>query len=141
MVQLDRQKYTDEVSKQYGDELLNDVQDLYLKLEEAREYCLEPLNEDERLQYEEYLQIKFELKCTCERVHRQYFEQVEQNKKLRNQQQMMTPPQQPQGQVQPPNNMMYHPPPIVTQFIPNIITTTAGNNMPTSTPLHPQPIP
>ena len=114
MVQLDRSKYADEVSKQYGDELLNDVQDLYLKLEEAREYCLEPLNEDERLQYEEYLQIKFELKCTCERVHRQYFEQVEQNKKLRNQQQMMTPPQQPQGQVQPPNNMMYHPPPITT---------------------------
>ena len=128
MVQLDRTKYADEVSKQYGDELLNDVQDLYLKLEEAREYCLEPLNEDERLQYEEYLQIKFELKCTCERVHRQYFEQVEQNKKLRNQQQMMTQPQQPQGQIQP----------IVT---PIFVTTTAGNNMPTSTPLHPQSIP
>ena len=127
MVQLDRTKYADEVSKQYGDELLNDVQDLYLKLEEAREYCLEPLNEDERLQYEEYLQIKFELKCTCERVHRQYFEKQEENKRLR------------QGQVQPLNNMMY--PPIVTPILPNIITTTAGNNMPTSTPLHPQPIP
>ena len=126
MVQLDRTKYADEVSKQYGDELLNDVQDLYLKLEEAREYCLEPLNEDERLQYEEYLQIKFELKCTCERVHRQYFEKQEENKRLR------------QGQVQPLNNMMYHQ---VTPILPNIITTTAGNNMPTSTPLHPQPIP
>ena len=126
MVQLDRTKYADEVSKQYGDELLNDVQDLYQKLEEAREYCLEPLNEDERLQYEEYLQIKFELKCTCERVHRQYFEKQEENKRLR------------QGQVQPLNNMM---PPIVTPILPNIITTTAGNNMPTSTPLHPQSIP
>ena len=162
MVQLDRHKYADEVSKQYGDELLNDVQDLYLKLEEAREYCLEPLNDDERLQYEEYLQIKFELKCTCERVHRQYFEQVEQNKKLRNQQQMMTQPQQPQVQVQPPNDILAHledpynaphgttygnfgpQPPIGPAILPTIITTTAANNMPgmmSSTPFHPHPIP
>ena len=131
-VQLDRGQFADEISKQYGDQLLNDVQELYLELENAREYCLEALDETERLEekYTEYMHHKLVMKCTCERVHRKYFEEQEESKRLRQQyqQQMMTQPQQPQGQVQPIVTPIFH-------------TTTAGNNMPTSTPLHPQPIP
>ena len=87
IVQLNRGKFADEVSKQYGDELLKDVHDLYEVVEEAREYCLEVLNGDERIQKEEYLHIKFEEKCACERIHRKYFEQQEENKRWRQQHQ------------------------------------------------------
>ena len=94
--QLNREKFADEVSKQYGDDLLNDVYDLYSKVEEAREYCEEVLEETERLQYGYYLQNKFEDVCECERNHRKYFEQQEENKKWRQQQEM------PKRQMPPP---------------------------------------
>ena len=133
MVQLDRTKWADEVSKQYGDELLLEVQALYIPLEEAREYCLEALDDTERLEdkYKAYMDQKFELKCTCERVHKKYFEQQEENKKLRQQYQ-----QQQQQQM----------PPV---HIPTIVTTTPmpppvfAPTMPTmmsSTPFHPPPV-
>ena len=105
--QLDRERFgDDEVSKQYGDDLLHNVVDLYKKVEEAREYCEEVLEEDEKLQHAFYMRNKFEDFCECERIHRKYFEQQEESKKLRQSQ---------QSQVQPPYHgsaTMTAPPPV-----------------------------
>ena len=106
--QLDRERFgDDEVSKQYGDDLLHNVVDLYKKVEEAREYCEEVLEEDERLQLGNvYMRNKFVEFCECERIHRKYFEQQEESKKLRQSQ---------QSQVQPPYHgsaTMTAPPPV-----------------------------
>ena len=101
MYQLDRQQFADEVSRQYGDELLKDVLEHYIKVEEARDYCLEPLDEIERLEYVDYIQSKFEDKCLCERIHRKYFEEQEEKKRLRQQQQQQHM-QFSQSQVPPP---------------------------------------
>ena len=88
VVQLDRERSTYEVRKQYGDKLLNDTQTFYQRVELAREYCLEALDEQERLEdkYAKYMQIMFNNLCTCEEVHRMYFEQQEKNRILRQQQ-------------------------------------------------------
>ena len=121
-VQLDQQKFGDEISRQYGDELLNDVHILYAKVEEAREYSEEALNDEERIQHGYYLQNKFEDVCECERIHRHFFEVQEENKRLRYQQQQATQP--PQSHTQPPHGVpMYtstpfHQPPPRAQFVP-----------------------
>ena len=92
-LELSREKFVDDVSRQYGDKLLKDVDDLYTKVEEAREYCEEILEEEERLQYGNYyLRNKFEDACECERIHRKYFEQQEENKRLRQTQQSQAQP-------------------------------------------------
>ena len=85
LFQLNREKFADEISQPYGDELLSDVHTLYIKVQEAREYCEEVLNEEELLSLGDYLQSKFEMVLTCERVHRKYFEEQEENKRLRKQ--------------------------------------------------------
>ena len=81
IVQLDREKFV-EVSKQYGDKLLNDVQVLYQRVELARKYCLEALDQHERLEdkYTKYMQIMSENLCTVKRVHQMYFEEQEEIK-------------------------------------------------------------
>ena len=66
LTQLDRTRWSDEVEKPFGDDLLDDVQQYYLEVEQAREYCLEPLNEVERLEKQAYMEEKFVMKCTCE---------------------------------------------------------------------------
>ena len=140
MVQLDRTKWADEVSMQYGDELLQEVQALYTLLEEAREYCLEPLDQMERLdeKYTAYMEQKFELKCTCERIHRKYFEQQEENKLLRWQQQQQVQQSRPQdqGPAQIPIPTIVTttplPPPVFAPTIPAMMS---------STPFQPPPIP
>ena len=132
MVQLDRTKWADEVSMQYGDELLQEVQALYTLLEEAREYCLEPLDQMERLdeKYTAYMEQKFELKCTCERIHRKYFEQQEENKKLRWQHQQQAQQSQPQdqGPAQIPIPTIVTttplPPPVFAPTIPAMMSST-----------------
>ena len=106
MYQLDRQQFADEVSRQYGDELLKDVLEHYIKVEEARDYCLEPLEEIERLEYVDYIQSKFEDKCLCERIHRKYFEEQEEKKRLRQQQQQQHM-QFSQSQVPPPSHIPF----------------------------------
>ena len=106
MYQLDRQQFADEVSRQYGDELLKDVLEHYIKVEEARDYCLEPLEEIERLEYADYIQSKFEDKCLCERIHRKYFEEQEEKKRLRQQQQQQHM-QFSQSQVPPPSHIPF----------------------------------
>ena len=82
IVQLDREKCDGEVSKQYGDKLLNDVQVLYQRVELARKYCLEALDQHERLEdkYTKYMQIMSENLCTVKRVHQMYFEEQEEIK-------------------------------------------------------------
>ena len=82
IVQLDREKFVGEVSKQYGDKLLNDVQVLYQRVELARKYCLEALDQQERLEdkYTKYMQIMSENLCTVKRVHQMYFEEQEEIK-------------------------------------------------------------
>ena len=119
-VQLDQQKGSDEISRQYGDELLKKVHDLYNKVEQAREYCEEVLEEDERLQHEYYMKNKFEDVCECERIHRKYFEKQEQNQRLKN----------PRSQVQPP--YVAHPP-TYTSAPPRFVATTATNSRPVVT--------
>ena len=140
--QLNRANFADEISQQFGDDLLQDVKQKFGKVEEAREYCLEVLEEQERLQYDYYLQNKFEDVCECERIHRNYFEKMVEDKVARNQQQMSQPPT---SQVQPPHlgSFLAQPPP-GAHIAPNIITTTAANilpNMMTSTPFHQNAIP
>ena len=101
--QLNREKFADVISRQFGDELLNEVYNLYAKVEEAREFCEEVLSEEERLQYGNYyLQNKFEDVMECERIHRKYFEEEAENKQRR----QATQP--PKSQAQPPHGM--HPP-------------------------------
>ena len=82
IVQLDREKFVGEVSKQYGDKLLNDVQVLFQRVELARKYCLEALDQQERLEdeYTKYMQIMSENLCTVQRVHQMYFEEQEEIK-------------------------------------------------------------
>ena len=109
MLQLDRSKYPDEVSRQFGDDLLNDCRAVYEKLEEVREFCLEPLRKYERTQYSQYLIDKFNLLQTCERIHRSYFERQEENKQRRQEESQQT--QQPPQMSTP----FHQPPP---QFIP-----------------------
>ena len=99
LTQLDRTRWSDEVEKPFGDDLLDDVQQYYLEVEQAREYCLEPLNEVERLEKLAYMEEKFLMKCKCERVHRKYFDQQEKNERLRLQYQQQ---QMQQEQMQPP---------------------------------------
>ena len=106
--QLDNPNFTDDVSKQYGDGLLRDVEENYKKVEEAREYCLEVLEPEERMQNHrmEYLDKKLDEVFLCRRVHNKYFEQQEERKKLRQSQ---------PSQVQPPyqgNITMTAPPPL-----------------------------
>ena len=103
LFQLNREKWGDEISQQYGDELLKEVQMLYSQVEDVREYCLEPLTEDEQLQKSPWLEEKFELLCMCERVYKKYFEQQEENKRLRQQYQQQKMQQaQSQRQMPPP---------------------------------------
>ena len=140
--QLNRANFADEISQQFGDDLLQDVKQKFGKVEEAREYCLEVLEEQERLQYDYYLQNKFEDVCECERIHRNYFEKMVEDKIARSQQQMAQPPT---SQVQPPHlgSFLSQLPP-GTHIAPNIITTTAANILPTmmtSTPFHQNAIP
>ena len=140
--QLNRGKFSDEVSIQFGDDLLNDVVENYEKVETAREYCLEVLEEEERVQYEPYLEKRYEELCECKRIHRQYFEKVLEDKIARSQQQMSQPPM---SQVQTPfiGSFLSQPPP-GAHIVPNIITTTAANILPpmmTSTPFHQNAIP
>ena len=131
MLQLDRSKYPDEVSRQFGDDLLNDCRAVYEKLEEVREFCLEPLRKYERTQYSQYLIDKFNLLQTCERIHRSYFERQEENKQRRQEEsqqtqqppQMSTPFHQPPPQFIPPQGQpgpQYAPPPGQSgaQFVP-----------------------
>ena len=119
--QLNREKFADVISRQFGDELLNEVHNLYAKVEEAREFCEEVLSEEERLQYGNYyLQNKFEDVMECERIHRKYFEEEAENKQRR----QATQP--PQSQAQPPHGMYppmhtstpFHQPPPRAQFVP-----------------------
>ena len=140
--QLDRRKFSDEVSIQFGDDLLNDVVENYEKVETAREYCLEVLEEEERVQYEPYLEKRYEELCECKRIHRQYFEKALEDKIARSQQQMSQPPM---SQVQTPfiGSFLSQQPP-GAHIVPNIITTTAANILPpmmTSTPFHQNAIP
>ena len=131
MLQLDRSKYPDEVSRQFGDDLLNDCRAVYEKLEEVREFCLEPLRKYERTQYSQYLIDKFNLLQTCERIHRSYFERQTENKQRRQEEsqqtqqppQMSTPFHQPPPQFIPPQGQpgpQYAPPPGQSgaQFVP-----------------------
>ena len=131
MLQLDRSKYPDEVSRQFGDDLLNDCRAVYEKLEEVREFCLEPLRKYERTQYSQYLIDKFNLLQTCERIHRSYFEKQRENKQRRQEEsqqpqqppQMSTPFHQPPPQFIPPQGQpgpQYAPPPGQSgaQFVP-----------------------
>ena len=92
--QLDRTKYADEVSKQFGDELITNCRLLYEELEAAREYCLEPLTQHERAQhkYTQYLTEKFNQLQTCERIHRAYFERQMEDKQRRQQESQHTQP-------------------------------------------------
>ena len=90
--QLDRTKFADEVSKQYGDELITNCRLLYEDLEAAREYCLEPLMQHERAQYTQYLMDKFNQLQTCERIHRSYFEKQVEDKQRRQQESQQTQP-------------------------------------------------
>ena len=92
ILQLDRTKFADEVSKQFGDELIYNCRMLYEDLEAAREYCLEPLMPHERAQYAQYLIDKFNLLQTCERIHRAYFERQFEDKQRRQQESQQTQP-------------------------------------------------
>ena len=141
-LQMNKEKFVDDITVQYGDELLKEVETLYQQVEDTREYCLAPLTVEERLYYGDYMQQKFEMLVTCQRMHRKYFEQQLEDKKLRNQQQQVHPPH---SQVQPPyyGSFLSQPLPGVP-IAPNIITTTAANNMPnmiTSTPYHQHSMP
>ena len=128
--QLDRTLFSDEISHQYGDQLLNEVLVTYEKVEEARAYCLEPLTiqERENPKYEEYMRKKFEARMICERMYKKYFEEEEEKKRLR------------QGQAQAEANLFQNhqvPPPVVTSaaMTPPTMTAPMGQNIPlTSTP-------
>ena len=83
LFQLDREKFSDDVSQEYGEALMNGVYALYEKLEEAREHCEEVLNDAERVAHGDYLKTKFEMVLTCERLFTKYFEEQEANKSRR----------------------------------------------------------
>ena len=108
--QLDNPNFTDDVSKQYGDGLLRDVEENYKIVEEAREYCLEVLELEERMQNHraEYLDHKFEEVLLCRRIHSKYFEHQEEKKRQEQQyqeqqsQKQLRQKLQFQGQMPPP---------------------------------------
>ena len=102
IVHLDTEKSAYEVKKQYGDKLLNDVQVFYQRVELARQYCLEALEPQERLEdkHTKYMQCMFGNLFTCERVHKMYFEEQEESQIIRQQQIQYLKPQE---QIQPQN--------------------------------------
>ena len=87
--QLDNPNFTDDVSKQYGDGLLRDVEENYKIVEKAREYCLEVLEPEEQLQKHrtEYLDKKLDEVFICRRIHNKYFELQEEKKRQKQQHQ------------------------------------------------------
>ena len=120
-IQLDQPEFTNEMTIQDADALLQKVHDLYEQVEEVRWYCEEALNEDERPNYGYYMRNKFADVLECERIHNKFVVLQERSKKLRHQ----------SHQANPSN-------------LPPIVTTTAANNTPiivTSTPYHQQSMP
>ena len=140
--QLNRANFSDEVSIQFGNDLLTDVKENFVKVEEAREYCLEVLEEGDRQEFAYYMKNKLEDLFECERIHRQYFEKALQDKIARSQLQV---PQPPLHQIQPPQLGSFLSPPVTgVEINPNVITTSAANILPnimTSTPFHQNAIP
>lgn len=119
--QLDRSQFSDEISRQYGDQLLNEVLVAYANVEEARAYCLEPLTIEERQnpKYADYMTKKFEARVICERMHQKYFEEQEEKKRLRQLQQEQAQANQFQkSQVQQPPLITSTPLPQGPQFRP-----------------------
>ena len=108
--QLDNPNFTDDVSKQYGDGLLRDVEENYKIVKEAREYCLEVLEPEEQLQKHrtEYLDKKLDEVFICRRIHNKYFELQEEKKRQKQQyqeqqaQKQLKQKLQFQGQMPPP---------------------------------------
>ena len=92
-----------EIDQQYADRLLTDVQIFYQRVELAREYCLDALDEQVRLEdkYTNYMEVIFKNLCTCERVHRMYLEEQEDSRILR---QQPIHSQSSQTQIQPQTN-------------------------------------
>ena len=90
---LDIERYPDDISRQEGNALLNDVADLFREVEKARLYCEDALDEEEALQLgNAYLHNKEQEFEECVRIHKEYFEQQEENKIRRQTMSQQQPP-------------------------------------------------
>ena len=77
--QFDTNEFGD-IPKDLGDKLLNEVYDTYDIMEDARHQCLEVLTENDRLnnpRYDQYLRDKLGKKCECQRIHHQYYKNLQ----------------------------------------------------------------
>ena len=82
---------SDDIPKQFGDDLLKELQETYAKMEEAREECLKVLTRQDREanpKFDEYLNDKFDIVCQCRRAHQKYFEKQRNKKEILRQQQL-----------------------------------------------------
>ena len=63
------------ISKQFGDEILQNLKDAFNELQKIREYCLEPFTEQEIIEngYDNYLNEKLDLYNEALQLHDQYF--------------------------------------------------------------------
>ena len=63
------------ISREFGDNLLQELIHCYDNVEKMRQYCLEPLTETELLEgnYDDYLTHKWDLVSECRQLHDQYF--------------------------------------------------------------------
>ena len=63
------------ISKQFGDEILQNLKDAFNELQKIREYCLEPFTEQEILEnnYDSYMNDKIDLYNEALQLHDQYF--------------------------------------------------------------------
>ena len=88
MMQFSREEFGDTISKEYGDKLLQAVDDAFDVVEEAREKCLEVLTADDLVanpKYEQYMKDMLARRCTCERMHQKYFEDQQKFEQYRQQ--------------------------------------------------------
>ena len=108
MMQFSREEFGDTISKEYGDKLLQAVDDAFDVVEEAREKCLEVLTADDLVanpKYEQYMKDMLARRCTCERMYQKYFEDQQKFEQYR---------QQPQEVHQVDSNKpLYQPPPMI----------------------------